>query len=119
MKNVFVRGLGDRYNTTTFNGFPVPSEDPEYKNISLDFFGTDLIQSVGVNKAFTAGNGGDVGGVNIDISSKELVGDGYISASVSAGVNTQTFPPDFFQPWRSESAGICQSDGTGHGYVGL
>lgn len=62
VKNVFVRGLGDRYNTTTFNGFPVPSEDPEYKNISLDFFGTDLIQSVGVNKAFTAGNGGDVGG---------------------------------------------------------
>ena len=24
VKNVFVRGLGDRYNTTTFNGFPVP-----------------------------------------------------------------------------------------------
>lgn len=98
VKNVFVRGLGDRYNTTTFNGFPVPSEDPEYKNISLDFFGTDLIQSVGVNKAFTAGNGGDVGGANIDISSKELVGDGYISASVSAGVNTQTLSSDFFQP---------------------
>ena len=98
VKNVFVRGLGDRYNTTTFNGFPVLSEDPEYKNISLDFFGTDLIQSVGVNKAFTAGNGGDVGGANIDISSKELVGDGYISASVSAGVNTQTLSSDFFQP---------------------
>ena len=97
VKNVFVRRLGDRYNTTTFNGFPVPSEDPEYKNISLDFFGTDLIQSVGVNKAFTAGNGGDVGGANIDISSKELVGDGYISANVSAGVNTQTLSSDFFQ----------------------
>ena len=30
VKNVFVRGLGDRYNATTFNGFSVPSEDPEY-----------------------------------------------------------------------------------------
>lgn len=37
VKNVFVRGLGDRYNVTTLNGFPVPSEDPEYKNISLAF----------------------------------------------------------------------------------
>ena len=46
---------GDRYNATTFNGFALPSEDPEYKNISLDFFGTDIIQSVGVNKAFNAG----------------------------------------------------------------
>ncbi|HCE47124.1 MAG TPA: hypothetical protein DEQ84_00270, partial [Prevotellaceae bacterium] len=34
VKNVFVRGLGDRYNVTTFNGFALPSEDPEYKNIS-------------------------------------------------------------------------------------
>jgi hypothetical protein len=35
VKNVFVRGLGDRHNATTFNGFALPSEDPEYKNILL------------------------------------------------------------------------------------
>ena len=35
VKNVFVRGLGDRYNITTLNRFPLPSEDPEYKNIAL------------------------------------------------------------------------------------
>ena len=73
VKNVFIRGLGDRYNATTFNGFALPSEDPEYKNISLDFFGTDVIQSVGVNKAFNAGGSSDVGGATIDIVSKELI----------------------------------------------
>lgn len=52
VKNVFVRGLGDRYNITTLNRFPIPSEDPEYKNIALDFFSTDIIQSVDVNKTF-------------------------------------------------------------------
>lgn len=52
VKNVFVRGLGDRYNLTTLNRYPIPSEDPEYKNIALDFFSTDVIQSVEVNKAF-------------------------------------------------------------------
>src|SRR5690606_28012384 len=33
--NVFVRGLGDRYNSTTLNGLALPSEDPLNKNISL------------------------------------------------------------------------------------
>src|SRR5690606_30728723 len=41
--NVFVRGLGDRYNSTTLNGLALPSEDPLNKNISLDFFGTSVI----------------------------------------------------------------------------
>ena len=36
VKNVFT-GLGDRYNATLLNGFPIPSEDPEYKNIALEF----------------------------------------------------------------------------------
>ena len=46
VKNVFVRGLGDRYNVTLLNGFAIPSDDPEYKNIALDFFGTDVIQNI-------------------------------------------------------------------------
>src|SRR5690606_28891366 len=30
--NVYVRGLGDRYNSTSINGLPIPSNDPEKKN---------------------------------------------------------------------------------------
>lgn len=98
VKNVFVRGLGDRYNATTFNGFALPSEDPEYKNISLDFFGTDIIQSVGVNKVFNAAGSSDVGGATVDIVSKELIGSGNLSAGISGGLNTQTVTADFLKP---------------------
>ncbi|WP_437921799.1 TonB-dependent receptor domain-containing protein [Sphingobacterium sp. LRF_L2] len=87
--NVFVRGLGDRYNTTTFNGLALPSEDPLNKNISLDFFGTGIIQSVGVNKTFNAQLLGDVAGANIDILSKELSDNAFLEIGASAGVNTQ------------------------------
>lgn len=97
VKNVFVRGLGDRYNITTLNGFPIPSEDPEYKNISLDFFGTDVIQAVGVNKAFSAGNSADVGGANIDVLSKELTGDSELNIGISGGLNTKTVNADFLK----------------------
>lgn len=97
VKNVFVRGLGDRYNATTFNGFPIPSEDPEYKNVSLDFFSTDIIQSVGVNKVFNAENTADVGGAIININSKSLVGDGEWEMGVSAGGNSQTMRASFLK----------------------
>ncbi len=88
VKNVFVRGLGDRYNVTLLNGFPIPSEDPEYKNIALEFFGTDVIQSIGANKVFNAGNYSDVGGAIINISSKELVGNSALGFDLSGGINT-------------------------------
>lgn len=97
VKNVFVRGLGDRYNMTTLNGFPVPSEDPEYKNIALGFFSTDIIQSIDVNKAFYSDIPSDVAGADINITSKELTGDGKLDISISGGLNTQTVSADFMR----------------------
>lgn len=94
--NVFVRGLGDRYNSTTLNGLPLPSEDPTTKNISLDFFSSDIIKNISVNKTFTPGISGDNGGANIDIVSKEFVGDEYIEVEVSSGINSQTYNKDFY-----------------------
>ena len=83
-----MRGLCDRYNMTLLNGFPIPSEDPEYKNISLEFFGTDIIQNIGVSKVFSARNYADAGGAIIDISSKELTGNSALAIDISGGVNT-------------------------------
>src|SRR5690606_5745175 len=49
---VYIRGLGDRYVTTSFNGLPLPSNDPELKNIALDLFSTDIIEFVAVDKLY-------------------------------------------------------------------
>lgn len=97
VKNVFVRGLGDRYNVTLLNGFPIPSEDPEYKNIALEFFGTDIIQHIGVNKVFRGSSYADVGGAIIDITSKELVGDQAFAVDLSAGLNTAATGSNFLR----------------------
>lgn len=97
VKNVFVRGLGDRYNATSFNGFPVPSEDPEYKNIALDFFSTDVISNINVNKVFTADNNGDAAGAVIDIRSKKLFGSQALSVSLGAGINSTVSQADFLR----------------------
>lgn len=95
VKNVFVRGLGDRYNSTTLNELPLPSEDPEYKNISLDFFSSDVIESVGINKTFSGPLYGDVAGANINIVSKELTGPGSLQFSISPEVNSRAIGKQF------------------------
>ncbi|MBN2766940.1 MAG: carboxypeptidase-like regulatory domain-containing protein [Paludibacteraceae bacterium] len=98
VKNVFVRGLGDRYNVTKLNGFMLPSEDPSFKNIALEFFSNNIIQSIGVNKVFSSSMTGDVGGAVIDISSKELVGDGELEFGLSSSLNNATIGQSLFLP---------------------
>ncbi len=98
VKNVFVRGLGDRYNATLLNGLPIPSEDPEYKNISLSFFETDIVKNIGVEKVFSMTNSSDVGGAVININSKELNANKEFGISISAGINSQVINHTFLKP---------------------
>lgn len=109
VKNVFVRGLGDRYNATLLNGFPIPSEDPEYKNIALEFFGTDIIQNIDVNKVFSGKNSSDVGGAIININSKELIGDRAFSAEASGGLNSEAVRVDFLRVDGSNLLGFART----------
>src|SRR5690606_12079688 len=85
---VYIRGLGDRYNTTSFNGLPLPSNDPKLKNIALDLFSTDVIEFVAVDKLYNSKMFADFGGGNIDIYSKEYSGNGMLEVSVSSTLNT-------------------------------
>lgn len=109
VKNVFIRGLEDRYNVTLLNGMPVPSEDPEYKNIALEIFGTDIIQNIGVNKVFSSRNGGDVAGAIIDINSKEMIEDYAFGVDISAGINTQAVTTNFLKPDGANYFGFTKS----------
>ncbi|WP_373057734.1 TonB-dependent receptor domain-containing protein [Zunongwangia sp. H14] len=95
VKNVFVRGLGDRYNSTTLNGLPLPSEDPEYKNIALEFFDSNIINSLSISKTFRPEIYGDMAGANIDIVSKELYGSEALQIGIGTGFNSLAVNRDF------------------------
>jgi len=86
---VFVRGLGDRYNSTTFNGLPLPSNNPSKKNIALDLFNTDIVQVIGINKIFGPTVYGDLGGANINIESKVHDGEPYVNVKVGTSLSTE------------------------------
>lgn len=94
--NVFVRGLGDRYNVTTLNGLPLPSNDPSRKNIDLGIFGTSIVQSIGIDKTYSTRNYGDFAGANIDIISKDYNGSGFLEVGIQSGINTIAAGEDFY-----------------------
>lgn len=94
--NIFVRGLGDRYNSTSINGLPVPSNDPEKKNIALDLFSTDIVEYISIDKVYNVRSFGDFAGGNVDIASKDYKGKGMFEISLGSKVNTEALGKDNF-----------------------
>ena len=82
--DIYIRGLGDRYLTTTMNGLPIPSDDVSKKNIDLNLFSTDIIKNVGIDKTFSVQNYGDQASGTVNISSKSY------SETLSVGVSGKT-----------------------------
>lgn len=56
---IYVRGLGDRYNSSSMNGLPLPSNDPQRKNIDLDIFTTDIVEYISIDKVYNSKMYGD------------------------------------------------------------
>ncbi|WP_348813202.1 TonB-dependent receptor [Flavobacterium maritimum] len=94
--NIFVRGLGDRYNSTTMNGLPIPSNDPEKKNMNLDIFSTDILEYVSIDKVYNSRLYGDFAGGNVDIVSKDYKGNGYFRIDIGSEVNTNAVSKNNF-----------------------
>lgn len=95
--NVYVRGLGDRYQNTTMNSLSLPSNDVNKKNIDLDLFAASIIENVSVSKAYSAEFFGDFAAGNVNINSKDYTGDGYMEISLGAGLNSNAAGKEFFR----------------------
>ncbi len=87
-KYVFVRGLGERYTTTSLNGSRVPSPEPERKVVPLDLFPASLLEGITTSKTFTPDQPGDFSGASVDLKTREFPERRVISFSASAGFNT-------------------------------
>lgn len=94
--SIYVRGLGDRYNMTSYNGFVLPSNDPSLKNIALDLFRSDIVESIAIDKTYNADNFGDYAGANININALTSKSKNYYKLSIGSGFNQSAFDVDSF-----------------------
>ncbi len=87
-KNVYIRGLGDRYSKTILNGMDIPGLDPDRNSVQLDIFPAVLIDNITVYKTFTPNLVADFTGGLVDITTKDFPSRKTIYAKVTAGYNT-------------------------------
>lgn len=85
---VVVRGLGERYTTTSLNGARMPSPEPERKMVPLDIFPSGLLQSITTAKTFTPDLPGDFSGAQVNIRTRSYPARRQFSVSASTGLNS-------------------------------
>ena len=98
--DIYVRGLGDRYLSTTLNGLPIPSDNIDKKNINLELFPSRFIGNVSISKTFSPNNSADLASGNIDIVSKIVTKNKDIGFTVSSGINSNVGDSDIFDNFK-------------------
>lgn len=95
-KYVYVRGLGERYSTIQLDGASLPTPEPEKRVIPLDIFPASMIESLFTVKSYTADLPGDFAGGLVDIRTKDIPDQGFLSFSTGVGYNSNL--GDFARP---------------------
>lgn len=69
-KYVFIRGLGDRYVTSTLNNATMPSTNPSKRTVPLDLFPSNFVNQLDIKKSFLPYMPGESTGGNLVINTK-------------------------------------------------
>lgn len=112
-KFAVIRGLNDRYVTTTLNGANIPSADPYRQSASLDLFPSQVIDRVVVAKTFSPDQPGTFTGGGIDIVTKSFPEKPFASVTFGTAYNTESTLNDHFLTYKGgglDWAGV--DDGT-------
>ena len=97
-----VRGLDGRYIATNFNGILMPSTDPLRRDVQLDLFPSNIVDSIEVQKSFSADQLATTTGGSIAVNTKGIPDEQVGSMSVSTGFNTE-FTGDNVQGYRDSN----------------
>jgi hypothetical protein len=87
---IYVRGLGERYSSALLNGSPLPSPEPLQRVVPLDLFPSNILESVTVQKTYSANYPGEFGGGVIDLRTISAPSEPFFSFSSSIGANSET-----------------------------
>lgn len=88
-KFAVIRGLADRYTTTTLNGNDLPSADPDRKAAQLDLLPAQFIGRMDVSKTFSPDMGGGFAGGSVNIVTRSYPEKFLLSVSSGTSYNTQ------------------------------
>lgn len=94
-KDVYVRGLGNRYSNVQLNGAPIPSTNPNKKEAPVDILSSGIVDNIIVQKTFTPDQFGEFSGGSVKILTKEFPEFKNFSMSYSTSVNSVSTLQDY------------------------
>jgi len=111
-KYVYVRGLGERYSNTVFNGSPLPSPDPTRRVIPMDMFPTGALENVDIQKTFSPRLPGDFSGGLVAMATRAAPAEPVLELSVGVGGNSQATGESGLQFGGGDRDWLGMDDGT-------
>lgn len=89
-KFIFVRGISERYSSTTLNGVQLPSTEPDKKAFTFDLFPSALLENLIISKSFSPDLPGNFSGGLVEITTKDIPDAFTYSLSTSSSYLTGT-----------------------------
>jgi TonB-dependent receptor len=89
-KFIYIRGLGERYSAAMVNGATLPSPEPITRAVPVDLFPSSIIDSVLVQKTFSAAFPAEFAGGMIQMRTKVVPNEPFFELSSSIGYNDNT-----------------------------
>ncbi len=86
-KYVYIRGLGERYSSTTLNSSALPSPEPERRVVPLDMFPVGVLEDIAIQKTYTPDLPGDFSGGMVQLRTRGFPARFHANLGVSVGVN--------------------------------
>ena len=108
---IYIRGLGERYSSTTVNGAYVPSPDLTRNVIPMDLFPAEIVESISIQKGYSADQPAAFGGGNVDIRTRSIPDDFEFNFSVGLGTNSESDKDGLSYPGGSDD-NLGTDDGT-------
>jgi hypothetical protein len=96
-KFVYVRGLGERYSTTLLNNAILPSPEPINRVVPMDLFPTAVLDSVLVQKTYSARYPSEFGGGVLQLRTKKSTDEFFFNLSSTVGMTTDVTMQDGFR----------------------
>lgn len=109
---IYVRGLNERYSSATLNGSPLPSPAPLRRVAPLDLFPTSALDSVLVQKTFSPNLPGEFGGGLVDLRTKAIPDERFLTLSIGGSYDTETSFQDGLLYDGGDSDWLGYDDGT-------
>lgn len=116
---VYVRGLGERYGHTLFNGVPLPSPEPDRRVVPLDIFPAGLLESFQIIKTASPDLPADFAGGSSQIATRQFPDRFVLRTGLSLGVNTQATFQEIGLPDLQNLDWLAFDDGTRDILAGL